>query len=1846
MRGSPSPIRSEINLEFDIREWKVQFGDECLILPEMRCLLSSVVVVALLPVLPARVFAQVMSGDTRYPVIAHAVPNQRSLEFLPNRGQLADQCGKPMPEVLYSLDGHGVKFYFTKNSVHYVFSKSTQHDPISLSRGAARTVARQDSLSLYRIDVQFPGANPHVEVSGEDTASDYTNYYLAQCPNGITMVRGFRRIVYKELYPHIDLVFYTSDSGARGMEYDFIIHPGGDPNQLRMQFEGQDSLRLNAEGEVGIFSPFGTVTDRAPRSYQSGGHRVVSRYDLTENLLSFRVGEWDRASDLVIDPPRIWATYFGGNSDDRPGHITSDRHSNILLCGFTQSATQIATSGAHQTVYAGGGSEVFISKFDPSGTIVWSTYYGGTGQEGVGDIVTDSSSAIYLCGNTSSKTAMVTAGAFKTTFSGESSCFITKFDSAGSLVWGTYYGGDVGASTLGNTYATAIALDSNDDLVVAGDVVDSAGIATPGTFLTTRPQYAPDGFIAKFSTSGSRIWGTYYAYNANIESCAIDRNNNISIAGFTGVSSGIATAGTYHPTYTTNTGYQGFVARFTSAGQRAWGTYLYGDANESFMYGIGVDQTGVVNVAGQTDAMNGFGSPGAFQTTNGGLGDDIVLVKLDTTGNLIWSTFYGGYAWDWALGIVEDPFGNSYFCGGTNTAFGLASPNEYQTTSSGSTDCIIAKFDSSGRRKWATYYGGSGADQGYAITLDRQGHPIVAGVTESTSGIASPGAYQTTFGGTPYDCFVLKLCDTLRVTLHSSTGSEVCSGSPTTLTALDGYQSYQWQVDGSAIPGATSRSYIVSGSLAAGTHRFTVTAVDPGACANLSDTLILHVHSAPQLTVSDASICKGSSVQIGGVATTSAGPLQYHWTPSVGLDNPSKAEPIASPTVTTQYTVIVTDTVGCQTTKQVLVTVNPMPQVRAGKDTSLCQGSGVLIGSLASAGTAPYIYEWTPTTGLNRSDIATPYATPATTTTYHIRVTDSSGCQTTDSVTITIYPAPQIFAGNDTTICAGSSIVIGDLASAGTPPYSYEWSPAAGLSATNIARPIASPLKSTVYSVIVTDGHGCQASSQISVNLDITQAGIDGPNSACPNVTLQYSSRFVQGSQYHWSLSGGGSIVDGGGTSAIHVNWTTAGVWTVRLEVTSALGCVADTQFDVTIDTTLHPQISILNGPIVCAGDTAVLSASAGYDTYRWSNGATQPVIAITSSGDYAVHVTNAAGCAGTSGTIHVTVLTDSLPRPVILAATSMLCAGDSTILRTSQSYASYQWSTGDTAASLVVSKPGAYSVTVSNAAGCMGTSLPLTITVLDRPTVLVTASGPTTFCDGDSVMLSATPGYRYVWFKEGVRLDDTLSDIVVKTSGSYWITAINAAGCDTETAPIAITIRPIPQPIIVGPSAICINGTAGYRISSAVGSTTVWQIVPASIGTIVQGQGSDSITVQWAGRSTGTLLVAVSANGCQATATLPITVDTQLNPRLTANGPLAFCEGDSVTLDAGSGYASYQWTLNGTTIAGATGETLVVRSAGSYAAIVTNSASCSGFSSPSLVTVYATPPKPNITEVGSLLTSSAASSYEWSLNNNLVSGATNQSIQPPRAGLYRVLILDSNGCSNISDPFQYDDSGSTVVAVPPMTRANPGDRITLPLALTASANFALSGATHFEATIRFNNSLLASTGTTPLGTVQGADRLVSISGLSEVPLTASTGTIATVDLIDTCTPVTIDNFRWTDGRARVTTENGEFCLDGVCLAGGRPRLIDPNAHVSLSEIRPNPSSESVEIEYQIAEEGPTRIVLQDFLGRTALVVRDQWMTPGAYRESVSVSAIATGAYRVVLRTPSDILTRRMEVVK
>ncbi|MDT8324179.1 MAG: T9SS type A sorting domain-containing protein, partial [Bacteroidota bacterium] len=435
----------------------------------------------------------------------------------------------------------------------------------------------------------------------------------------------------------------------------------------------------------------------------------------------------------------------------------------------------------------------------------------------------------------------------------------------------------------------------------------------------------------------------------------------------------------------------------------------------------------------------------------------------------------------------------------------------------------------------------------------------------------------------------------------------------------------------------------------------------------------------------------------------------------------------------------------------------------------------------------------------------------------------------------------------------------------------------------------------------------------------------------------------------------------------------------------------------------VNGTVTLYDGPVIspsgplafCVGDSVRLVASSGFTDYRWSTGDSTQSIIVRKAGVYWVTARNSTGTAITSGQVLVSVIPSPAPR-LTVSDTLRLCTGATLELGVTDTtgLVSYHWSNGSRQSTTQVLGAGEYWVEVVNATGCAGSSD--TLTVITAPIeATLNLSGVIERCAGDSLVLDAGSYDNYLWSNGA-----TTRRITVRQSGTYFAQVTNAAGCDGSTDTAQVTILPAPMPEIQPPggSVICHDDSVTLDAGD-------WVLYNWSNGATTR-----TITVH----NSGMFTVGVTdSNGCYGiSAPVTVTVQPVPVPEITSIGPLKFCEGDSVTLEAARGYASYLWSSGDTT------RSITVDTSGTFSVTVVTVAGCQGRSRDVTVVVNPVPEKPPIVRTGDDLTTGPYAAIQWYLDGQPISGATQQSHRAVQTGTYTVAITNGFGCRTFSDPF------------------------------------------------------------------------------------------------------------------------------------------------------------------------------------------------------------------------------------
>jgi len=663
------------------------------------------------------------------------------LSFEANQGQTDRQ-------VKFLSRGRGYTLFLTSNEAVLALRQHEQRP----EDGIAPDLDPKSKTAVLRM--KLAGANPAPAVEGVDELQGKSSYFIGNDPTKWrSSIPTYAKVEYREVYPGVNLVYY----GNQGrLEYDFVVAPGADPKAITLAFEGGDSLAVDAQGDLLFKTEGGEIRVSKPLIYQEvGGMRqeISGRYVLnpkskTENPQShwvgFQVAAYDSSRPLVIDPVLDYSTYLLSNGSVQPHGIAVDAAGNAYVTGRTASSifppNLPTTAGAFQPS-SGGGGDAFVTKLDPTGSaLVYSTYLGGSSEDGSFGIAVDAAGNAYVTGNTDSTNFPTTTGAFDTTLGSIRDAFVTKLDPTGSsLVYSTYLGG-----SLGLDEGFGIAADAAGNAYVTGKTSSTDFPTTLGAFNTT---FSPgsDGFVTKLNPTGSALVYSTFLSSSDIGlGIAVDVAGNAYVTGITGFNFP-TTAGAFDTTH--NGGIDAFVTKLDPLGSALlYSTYLGGSGTESDTR-IAVDAAGNAYVTGHTDSTNFPTTAGAFQTASSGGGGDAFVTKLDPAGSaLVYSTYLGGSGLEIGFGIAVDALDNAYVTGVTTS-------NNFPTTAgaflhNGAQDAFVTKLNPTGSALvYSTYLGGAVFDRGDGIAVDADGNAYVTGITQSTNFPTTAGAFQPTFGG-------------------------------------------------------------------------------------------------------------------------------------------------------------------------------------------------------------------------------------------------------------------------------------------------------------------------------------------------------------------------------------------------------------------------------------------------------------------------------------------------------------------------------------------------------------------------------------------------------------------------------------------------------------------------------------------------------------------------------------------------------------------------------------------------------------------------------------------------------------------------------------------------------------------------------------------------------------------------------------------------------------------------------------------------------------------------------------------------------------------------------------------
>jgi hypothetical protein len=649
------------------------------------------------------------------------------LLFVENQGQLD-------ASVRYYVQAAGQAVYLTDDGI--VFDLVRYQDEVAADM--SDLADRQAESLVFSLD--FVGANESPVIQGVAQSKAAVNYFIGNDPEKwYTDIPCYQEVLYENVYPGIDLRLYGN---AGLLQYDFIVGPDADVSDISLSYSGIDNLNIEGSQLV-AGTPLGDIKQSQPYIYQQIGERKVSvdgTFTLAgNNTYGFEVANYDTNYPLIIDPSLLYSTYLSGGYNDFGLAVAADSSGCAYVVGSTYS-TDFPVSNAYQTTGGGTKLDVFVAKIDTTksgdDSLIYSTYLGGSDDDGSGRIVIDSSGCAYISGGTLS-TDFPMVNAYQAAKAGESDVFITKLSASGDvLLYSTYLGGSAREVRGG------LAIDSCGCAYIAG-------ITGSTDFPTLNPYQAGnaggcDAFITKFNSSGTAlVYSTYFGGSATDSAAgiAVDSSQCAYITGIT-TSTDFPV---HNPFQTDQGGVDVFVTKLNASGSAlVYSTYLGGSGYDGYMGsslslgsmfgGIAVDPADCAYVAGLTTSTD-FPTHNAYDSTLDGPRDAFVTRLSASGAALDYSTYLGGSEEDYAQDIAVDSSGYAYVTGVTkSTDFPTRNPlQEGWWDTYVKMDAFVSKIDttssSASSLTFSTYLGGTNSDLGYGIAIDPSGYAYVTGFT-------------------------------------------------------------------------------------------------------------------------------------------------------------------------------------------------------------------------------------------------------------------------------------------------------------------------------------------------------------------------------------------------------------------------------------------------------------------------------------------------------------------------------------------------------------------------------------------------------------------------------------------------------------------------------------------------------------------------------------------------------------------------------------------------------------------------------------------------------------------------------------------------------------------------------------------------------------------------------------------------------------------------------------------------------------------------------------------------------------------------------------------------------------
>ncbi|MCU0318509.1 MAG: gliding motility-associated C-terminal domain-containing protein [Flavobacteriales bacterium] len=1080
--------------------------------------------------------------------------------FVENRGQLRDQCGDPTPQVRFLWPtGEGLNVQVMDHALRY-----DRYRPIAGIAG---------HFSYDHVEMRFEGASamPRVQVAG--THAD--RFHFVGRGSDVVDVRHHDQVQLQELYPGVTLDLRIVD---RMLKYDIVATHPRQLEQVRIRYTGYDAITVRGN-ELVLRMGDDELIEHIPASWVGAERAPVEViYEVIEEsdgeaVLGLRVVkgiEPGRGGRLVVDPTvRLrWGTYHGGELADAALAVAMDKHGFSYVAGRTAGAPTFVTTGAGQSVHAGGATDAFVSRIAPQGSRIWTTYYGGEGEEEIHAITVDEQFRVRLGGWTTSTTGMATDSAAQLELAGGRDAFLALFDSTGLRAWSTYIGGmaeemvtDVFAFPDGRTCACGWS--------EGADLFDTLGVAPAVPRAGGR-----DGFVACFDAQGLLERSTFVGGPGEDELAALLVANDSTLHAVGSTTGGL--------TFTVDTARGGVDALYLvlDTAFAVLHAHLFGGAADDAFTDVTVADSSMA-MCGHTRST-GLAINAVHPDTLGGI--DALLVHYRDQ-QVLGATYLGGPGDDHAVSLFHDAEGWTFVAGSSvrSVVDTLAEPMD---TIPMGTDVFVTMMKGTDTLAVQRYYGGIADEDVADMAMYGLSILSVVGATTSMEGIATEG-FQLTLGGEE-DVFV-SVFETDRSTpcygISPDGPNGPCSGGGSAWWNGNGGGG-PWEPQpepflavclGDSITLCTSGGYLCNGHYWMWYHSVCgdpVNFMEIGECVTFMPTqnMTIYVRSEgvdvtgpctkvnivvdtyPEaIATAPDHVCQSDSIPLngtGGVIQTWTGPAD------LALTGASVNAPSDQLQGQAAYVLTASSQFGCLDHDTVSVMVHAVPNVAWNTTDVACHGGAQ--GSIALASDtlpAPGITFLWPASGDTTASLSGLMAG-----TYAVVITDTLGCQRTDSLVLVepMHPLDTVLVHTATCGAANGSVEVLLLAAAG--PHAFSWGEVPGDSA------FITDLPAGMYTATYVHPAGC--TYQVTATVGDTGTFVATLWADPTTILLGDSTRLEvsmipeqPGATIAWNTVAGLACDTCLATFAMPTTDVT-----YRVQITSTLGCISSDSVAITVE--------------------------------------------------------------------------------------------------------------------------------------------------------------------------------------------------------------------------------------------------------------------------------------------------------------------------------------------------------------------------------------------------------------------------------------------------------------------------------------------------------------------------------------------------------------------------------------------------------------------------------------------------------------------------------------------------------